>query len=283
MSEEKSSALALTSGAEEVEIHSIQQALDVGIMVFKSRMFKNVESPEAAAMMLLKARSLGQSGFWGLDNLHVVEGQLGIKADAVLALVLQDPSCEYLEFAETTDEKATLVGKRRGRPEFRYTYTIEDAKRALLLDRGETEEKRAKSNWNRYRKNMLRARCVTDVARMYFPGATKGMRSVEELHDEGRETITIDPKTGEVLAENGKAVVLPTPPAKDWKPEADDLAAKVDAAKSPDDFKAANKAIVELKDKMPALYLDPVIEKYNAARKAAKESAEKTKAAPAAT
>src|SRR5271169_2863796 len=156
MSEEpKSTALAVRT-EHELEPHTIQQAMDLGLAVFKSGMFNKVAtSPEAAAMMMLKARSLGQSAFWGLDNLQVVEGQLGINADAVLALVLQDPSCEYCEWTESTDERATLKGKRRGRPEVTFTYTIEDARKSLLLDRGETEEKKAKSNWNRYRPAML--------------------------------------------------------------------------------------------------------------------------------
>jgi hypothetical protein len=58
---------------------------------------------------------------------------------------------------------------------FKYTFTIEDAKRAGLL---------SKDSWQKYTKELLVARAISGCARKVFPDVVGGLYTVEELGGE---------------------------------------------------------------------------------------------------
>ena len=60
---------------------------------------------------------------------------------------------------------------------------MDDAKRAGLVDRGKDESAKKANNWNKFPKEMLRARCKAAAARMVAPEALNGMWTSEELSD----------------------------------------------------------------------------------------------------
>lgn len=142
-----------------------------------------VSTPQDALVRILTGRSLGLSAMQSLRGIYVVEGRPGLDASLMQAICQHSPLCEYFDFVSGDEAQATYKTKRVGREERRFTYTIEDAKRQGLLDKGSTDEKKANNNWNRMPKQMLRARAKSELARLEYPDLMFGMYSREELVD----------------------------------------------------------------------------------------------------
>jgi hypothetical protein len=95
----------------------------------------------------------------------------------MLALVRRDYGTDAIRVKETTNELCTVEWRQKGWAGTQsYTFTIQDAKQAQLVVAG--------GNWAKYPAAMLRARCISAVARMAFPESIAGMYSPGELGDE---------------------------------------------------------------------------------------------------
>lgn len=161
-------------------------------LLFDSRMCGKFKNAEGVYMAIMRGRALGMDATTSINSFHDIEGKLGMHADLIEALVLRSPKCEYFEFTETTNEKATYVTKRRGgRSEKTMTFTIDDAAAAGLVTRevdangvvtykGVARTGNA-TNWDKARADMLRHRCKTKLARAVYPDVVLGLYSTDEL------------------------------------------------------------------------------------------------------
>lgn len=194
---------------------------------------KGCESAPLVLAKVMAGRALGigfMASIMGIDN---IEGTMALRSRLKLALCLRARHvCEYFRCIESTHEKATWECKRVGddKPR-RWTFTIEDAQKAGLLDRGATPEAKAKSNWNRWTSAMLRARAASQLADMVFPDVTGGMAAREDL--EGG----VAPDDDELVGE-----VVPNAQKRDWAAEAKALVDKIDTI-TPETPPAARKPI----------------------------------------
>lgn len=102
------------------------------------------------------------------------DGVPRLMAEGIRGVLLAHPDIEYFEPETGDDKHATWVGKRRGRPEKKATWTIERARRAELL---------GKDNWRKYPEDMLNARASMQLGRMIAPDIMAGMVSREEASD----------------------------------------------------------------------------------------------------
>jgi hypothetical protein len=134
-----------------------------------------VKSAEDALVRVMTGRSIGLTLAQSLRGVYVVNGRPGLDASLMQALCQRHPECEAFEFEESTDTRAVLRVKRRGRKEQKIPWTIQDAERALLV--------KEESSWQKYPRQMLRARCRADGARLEFADVLFGLYSVEELRD----------------------------------------------------------------------------------------------------
>lgn len=139
--------------------------------------------PEDVIVRALTGRDLGLTVMQSLRAIYNVEGRPALDASLIHALCLQHPLCEEFKCIKTDAKIATYRVKRRGEDAEEISFTIEQADAAGLLGRGATEEAKAKSNWSRWRPQMLRARAKSEAARMKFPEAIIGMYSAEEIRD----------------------------------------------------------------------------------------------------
>jgi len=182
---------------------------------------------------VMYGRNIGMPFMQSLQRLHSIEGKIGVDAESLHALCLKSPLCEYFDpvLAECSADKAVFVTKRVGRPEQTLTYTIEEAEAAGLVDRGKDEEQKRKSNWNAYRRDMLRARCKATLAKLIYPDVTQGFYSKEELEglEGGRDP---DEMVGEVVEPNAGRVISVQVAKRDYAKEAEDLKAKIRSAGS---------------------------------------------------
>jgi hypothetical protein len=251
----KSSALAVAErnfkmGLEPADIDS---ALKLCATIARTGMF-GVKTAEDALVRLMTGRALGLPAMLSLRKIRAIEGQPSLDADLVLALCLAHPMVEYFRLVETTDERATYTAKRRDNPPVTLTFTIEEARKALLLDRGDTPEAKAKNNWNRYRPQMLRARCITNLAKIVCPEASMGMG--DATGEEEVNVVTVS-QTGEVLHETKPANI----PSRDYDAETKAFKARIDAATTPADRKTL-RAAFESSD-IPAPWAEEIKQYYN--------------------
>ncbi len=158
-----------------------------------------------AAMMLGVERGVGP--MTSLKHINIINGKAEI--DAVLAhgLVLASPLCEYFRLVSIDDDQATYETKRRGNPIRTMTFTMEEAKRAKLLDRGKDK---SDNNWNKWPKRMLIATCKRQLAKDVYPDVLTGLAvnlNLEDLshYDDGEpsdepiaDAEIVNPETGEI-------------------------------------------------------------------------------------
>ena len=166
--------------------------------------------PEAVLAALMSGAERGLGPMESLRSINVIEGKPSLSAEAMRALVLA--AGHDIEILESTSTRATVVGRRAGSdatsPPF--TWTIEDARRAKLAQRGP---------WQSYPKAMLLARASTDLCRAVFPDVIAGLASIEEASDlvavaapttmrrARRSTAPVDPPAAPTDAPSGQSAV----------------------------------------------------------------------------
>jgi len=138
------------------------------------------KTPEAVYVAVCMGEELGLTRLQALNSMYVVGGKPGLEVSGMKALILRAGGRFNVE---SWDDKHCTITMIRGDWTETQTYSIEDAKRQGLA---------GKDNWTKMPKNMLYARCFSNLARNLFADVLKGVYSKEELTDgEGVATTTI--------------------------------------------------------------------------------------------
>lgn len=117
---------------------------------------------------------LGLKPLQSLQNLAVINGRPALWGDAVIALVMASPVCEYV--TEEDDGKTAFCRvKRKGAPEQMRSFSIDDAVKAGLAGK--------QGPWSQYPKRMRQMRARAFALRDVFPDVLRGMPIAEELQD----------------------------------------------------------------------------------------------------
>ena len=175
--------------ATELEPRSTANAYKLAAILYDSRLYSQFSSPQAILAVILRGRALGLDATTSLANFHVIEGRPTMGADLIRGLVLRSGKCEYFDLVESTNERCTWVTKRRdSRREVTITWTMDDAVSAGLATRskdgtyhGIPTRNGKPSNWDKYRRQMLRARSSVETCRASYPDLTSGLTAPEEL------------------------------------------------------------------------------------------------------
>jgi hypothetical protein len=131
----------------------------------------------------------------------VAGGRSGFRGSrsVLLALIYRDHGGDAIRFTRSDAQACTIAYRRRTWQEAEsYTFTWQDAEQAKLtvpaVDRNGNP-----TAWHKYPQAMLRARCISAVARMAFPDTIAGLYTPEELgatvdvNDEGTVVSTAMP------------------------------------------------------------------------------------------
>jgi hypothetical protein len=133
----------------------------------------HIKSPEQAVVIMLKGRELGLPPMYALSTIGVINGKPVVAAEVMASLVYRHHGDEALRVVQSDERVCSLEYRRRGWAEPQtYSFDIEDAMRAGLL---------GSQVWQKYPAAMLRARCISAVARMAFPDVISGVYTPEEL------------------------------------------------------------------------------------------------------
>jgi hypothetical protein len=146
------------------------------VLVRSGMLPEHIKTPQAAVAIIQKGRELGIQPMYALSNIVSIQGKPTANAELMLALIYRDHGDDAIRFAETTGKRCVIAYKRRGWKEsLSHAFTIEDANTAGLTNG------RNGATWTKYGPAMLRARCISAVARMAFPDSIGGMYTPEEL------------------------------------------------------------------------------------------------------
>lgn len=138
---------------------------------------ESIKTPEQAMAIMMKGRELQVPPMYALSNIVIVKGKPSCSAELMLALVRRDHGPSAIRVKETTNQQCVVEWRQRGWDGTQsYSFTIEDAKLAGLVASG--------GMFTKYPAAMLRARCISAVARMAFPESIGGMYVPGELGDE---------------------------------------------------------------------------------------------------
>ena len=230
-------ALVMVQQQSHLEPQNIPEALVLAGHAVKSRLFSGASSPEAALVILLTGRGLGMDAMSSLRAIHVIDGKPTLAADAMIGLCLRSKLCEHFETIESTPLTCTVEAKRVGRPARQLTFTIEDARRAKLLDKGE------KSGWAKFPAAMLRARAKSALARDVFPDVIMGIYDPDELNaDAGQQqpgpVVTLVNRREPYATQGGELVTVDGEVVAPLSFTAISLAARLNGAQSAAEAKA---------------------------------------------
>lgn len=161
-----------------------------GELVKSGMLPQHIKTPAAAVAIMQKGKELGIAPMYAMSNIAVIQGKPTANSELMLALIYRDHGDDAIVFEESTADRCTVVYKRRNatRPG-KFTFNMQEARTAGLSG----------GNWQKYPGAMLRARCVSAVARMGFPDSIGGMYTPEELGQS-------EDAEGEIIIVNGQDV-----------------------------------------------------------------------------
>lgn len=211
-----------------------------------------VKSVEEAMVRIATGMELGLSPMQSIRGVYVISAggmsRPTLSADMMAAVVRNRADvCRYFRMVESTDKRATYETQRVGDPEpVRMSYTIEQAHRASLADKG---------TWKQHPEAMLRARATSALARVVYPDILNGLYDPSELEDIGPAHDTRPAQVAEVVSQvvgvtadeaiaHGATLATPADRKAYWQSIASDVRAwsKVDRTRVMDAFRAMDEA-----------------------------------------
>jgi hypothetical protein len=156
----------------DLENLSLNQINFIGQTMAKSGMFPDVTDGAKALVKILAGKEIGVTPFQSMTNIHVILGKATMGANLMAAKVKGSGKYDY-RVMDLTNETCSILFKQRdslaegGWADLgKFTYSLEDAKRAGLVTTG--------SSWEKYPSNMLFARAISSGVRIYCPDVFNG-------------------------------------------------------------------------------------------------------------
>lgn len=135
-----------------------------------------LNSPEKVFVALQWGHELGLTPMVAVNNIAVINGKPTLSADIMCAVVKRSPEYGGIKWIEMSDTKAeceiTRILPNGEKETQRSCFTIEDAEKAGLT---------GKDVWKKYRKRMLKHRCLSYGLKDMFPDLLAGLYDPEEM------------------------------------------------------------------------------------------------------
>jgi hypothetical protein len=171
-------------------VKSAADALTIGETFFKSGMFSDIKSAQQAVVKIMAGAEMGISPFAAMSGIHIIQGKPTIGAGLMAARVKGFGKYDY-RVLEHTDKVCSIeyfqVAKSLGVS----TFTIEDARKA------------GTKNLDKFPKNMLFARAMSNGVKWYTPDIYENPVYVPEEMEQVTEDTTAQvvetPSTKRVL------------------------------------------------------------------------------------
>lgn len=157
---------------------SIKRAHENGLLP------KSLDTVEKAIVVGLKGRELGLDPLYALSVLYIVNGVAQLEGEGMLGLVFKKYPKAQIKWLEQTHAKASFSIAREGGEPSVFTFTVQDALRANLIQKinpdGTVTASAGKAVWVQYTRNMLMWRAVAMGVRYMFPECIQGIMTPDE-------------------------------------------------------------------------------------------------------
>jgi hypothetical protein len=156
--------------------------------------FQDAKDASQALVKILAGQEVGLGPFASMTGIHIIQGRPAIGANLLATMIKNDPRYNY-RVTEHTDKVCKITFYEGGQPCGVSEFTAEDARKA------------GTKNMDKFPRNMLFARAISNGARWYTPGIFGGapVYTPEELGADVDED-------GNVIA-GSFAVIEPAAPA----------------------------------------------------------------------
>jgi hypothetical protein len=168
-------------------VKSATDALTIGETFFKSGMFSDIKSAQQAVVKIMAGAEMGISPFAAMSGIHIIQGKPTIGAGLMAARVKGFGKYDY-KVLEHTDKICSIEYFQGANSLGISTFTIEDARKA------------GTKNLDKFPKNMLFARAMSNGVKWYTPDIYENPVYV--------------PEEMEQVTEDATAQVVETPSAK---------------------------------------------------------------------
>ena len=196
--------------------HSIAEVAQMAKAVASSNLF-GVKTPDQALALMLLAQAEGLHPMVAARDYHIIEGRPSMKADAMLArFQLAGGKVKWLAL---TDVKVAAE------------FTHESGGSAVIdwdMDRAKQAGLGGKGNWNKYPRQMLRARVISEGIRTVYPACVVGVYTPEEVQDFDQprqavyEAVPATIKPSPMAVKPAAIEALPEPASAPAEPVVDD-------------------------------------------------------------
>jgi hypothetical protein len=140
---------------------------ELGNMAIRSGFLPtSIKTPEQAVVIMLKGREIGIPPMQAFSSIAVVSGKPTMSAELMLSMIYRNVPGAIVNFLVTDANQCSIEARRPNGKFTKFSFTMEDAKRANLTGKGP---------WVTYPAAMLRARCISAMARAMFPDALSGI------------------------------------------------------------------------------------------------------------
>lgn len=162
-------------------IKSSADAISIGETFYKSGMFQDIKSAQQAVVKIMAGAEMGISPFQAMSGIHIIQGKPTIGAGLMASRVKASGKYNY-KVTEMSDKVCTIDFIENGQSIGTSSFTIEDAKKA------------GTKNLDKFPRNMLFARAMSNGVRWFCPDIYEGPVYVPEE----MESITEDVQAVEV-------------------------------------------------------------------------------------
>lgn len=177
----------------------LQELGEMASAIAQSGLF-GIKEPKQALALMLVAQAEGQHPAIVARDYDIIEGRPAKKSEAMLRSFLSNGGKVEWHQLDDTRGDATFSHPQGG--SVRIVWDMERAKVAGLAGKG---------MWTKYRRQMLRARTISEGVRTVHPGSTSGYYTPEEIIDMGEAEI-VEPKAATV--EMPRSTKVQEPPAQ---------------------------------------------------------------------
>jgi len=154
----------------------------MAIAITKSGLFGMKTQDQALALMLV-AQAEGKHPASIAADYDIIQGRAALKSNSMLARFQQAGG--RVEWHDHTDQKVSATFSHPSGGSLKIEWDMARAKTAGLG---------GKDNWNKYPRQMLRARVISEGVRSVYPAVLNGMYAPEEVQDftgPTRQTVTL--------------------------------------------------------------------------------------------
>lgn len=139
---------------------------------------KHFSLPQQILTVWMAGAEIGLSRWQSLQNMHVVNGKVGISGACMLGLIMSSGKGQkiktYFEGKPYDDDFTAIIESERGGAFNKTSFSVGMAKKAGIWGR---------NTWASYPDDMLLWKAVARHARLYYSDVICGMNMVEELRD----------------------------------------------------------------------------------------------------